>query len=84
MIAMYYVYILKSLKDERYYIGSTKNLDNRISDHNLGRTKSLRYRLPLKLVHYEKYPTQGMARKREKEIKSYKGGNAFKKLIKGQ
>jgi len=84
MIAMYYVYILKSLKDGRYYIGSTKNLDNRISDHNLGRTKSLRSRLPLKLVYYEKYPTQSMARKREKEIKNYKGGNAFKKLIKGQ
>ena len=81
---MFYVYILKSLKNDGYYIGSTKHLEQRLIEHHLGKTKSLKYRLPLKLIYYEKYPTQIEARKREKQIKSYHGGEAFKRLIAGQ
>jgi len=81
---MFYVYILRSLKDGRYYIGSTKHLKQRLIEHHLGKTKSLRYRLPLKLIYQEEYPNQIEARKREKEIKSYKSGNTFKKLIEGR
>jgi len=80
---MYYVYILKSLKDNKYYIGSTKHIEQRLAEHNQGKTKSLKYRLPLKLIYNEEYSTLLEARKRERKIKSYKGGNAFKKLIMG-
>lgn len=82
-VKMYHTYILKSLKDGKYYIGSTKHLSQRITEHHLGKTKSLKHRLPLKLIYQEKYSTQVEARKRERQIKSYKGGNAFKKLIGG-
>ncbi len=37
---MYYVYILKSLKDESLYIGYSANLKKRISDHENGLSKS--------------------------------------------
>ena len=40
IIRMYYVYILKSLKDDSRYIGITKDLKNRISEHNNLETKS--------------------------------------------
>ena len=83
-IKMFHVYILKSLKDKRYYIGSTKNLEQRLIQHNSGQTKSLKYRLPLKLIYKEEYQTLYEARKREGKIKSFKGGNAFKKLIAGR
>ncbi|MBI2074794.1 MAG: hypothetical protein HYT83_03090 [Candidatus Levybacteria bacterium] len=34
-----------------------------------------------RLIHKEEYSSLAEARRREKQIKSYKGGNAFKKLI---
>jgi putative endonuclease len=80
---MYYVYILRSLKDGKHYIGSTDNLARRIKEHNMGKTISLKRRLPLKLIYQEEYPTRVKAAKREKIIKRYKGGNAFKRLIAG-
>ena len=78
---MYYVYILKSLKDNGFYIGCTKNIEKRILEHNKGKTISLRNRRPLVVVYHEKHDNVNNAYAREKEIKSYKGGNEFKKLI---
>ena len=45
-------YILKSLKDGRYYYGSTRNLTQRIKDHNRGKVKSTKGRRPL-VIHYD-------------------------------
>lgn len=78
---MYYVYILKSMKDGGYYIGCTKNIEKRIVEHNKGKTSSLIHRRPLIVVYAEKYDNVTSAYTREKEIKSYKGGNEFKKII---
>ena len=35
----FYVYVLKSLKDQRLYIGSTNNIERRIQEHNGGKSK---------------------------------------------
>jgi putative endonuclease len=78
---MFYVYILKSLRDEKYYIGHTKNLQQRIEDHNRGKSPSVRSRAPFFLVYQEECPSRAQAMQREKQIKAYKGGNAFEKLI---
>ncbi|MEK7139609.1 MAG: GIY-YIG nuclease family protein [Patescibacteria group bacterium] len=78
---MYFVYILKSLIDNGYYIGCTSDLNNRIKDHNAGRTKSLKARRPLELVYVEEFSDAAAAYQREKTIKQYKGGEAFKKLL---
>ena len=79
---MYCVYILKSLKSKRYYIGHTGNLQRRLTEHNSGKTKSTKGYVPWIIVHTEIYKTKSEAYKREKEIKSYKSGIKFKKLIK--
>lgn len=79
---MFTVYILQSLKDNKYYIGYTSNLEARLSDHFNGKTKSLKGRLPVNLVYTEVFSTKSDAIKREKQIKAYKGGDAFKKLLK--
>lgn len=79
---MYKVYILQSLKDSKYYIGSTCDLRRRILEHNFGKTKSLKHRRPLKLLYFEEFENRRQAVKRERQIKSCKGGNEFKKLLK--
>lgn len=79
---MYFVYIAKSLKDGGFYIGCTDNLVRRIKEHNSGKTQSLKNRRPLVIVYSEMYNDASEAFKREKQIKSYKGGWAFKKIIK--
>jgi len=51
----YYVYVLKSLKDQRLYIGKTKNLKTRVEKHNKGQVFATKGRLPVKLVYYEAF-----------------------------
>lgn len=78
---MYYVYLLQSLKNKRYYIGFTTNVRSRLNKHNSGGVKSTKGGRPWKLFLFESYPSKIEALKREREIKSYKGGIKFKKLI---
>ena len=80
----HYLYILQSLKDHKYYIGETTDVDRRLIFHNSGRQRSTRHRIPFKLVLTETFETRKEALKREKQIKSWKGGEALKKLIEGR
>ena len=80
---MYYTYILKNNISGRHYIGSTNNLIRRIEEHNRGQTRSTRQRGQWILVYKEEYNTKEEAHARERLIKSYKGGNAFKSLFAG-
>ena len=50
---MYYVYILKSEKDKKFYTGYTKNLKLRFEQHCNGKVGSTKNRRPLKLIYYE-------------------------------
>jgi putative endonuclease len=52
----YYVYILRSQKDGRYYIGYTTNIERRLQEHNRGKNKSVRRRGPFEVVGLEAYP----------------------------
>ena len=47
------VYLLKSLKDNKRYIGSTNNLTKRLQYHNGGQVVSTRNRRPLVLLGYQ-------------------------------
>ncbi|HQP16062.1 MAG TPA: GIY-YIG nuclease family protein, partial [Bacteroidales bacterium] len=78
---MYYVYILKSLKDGRFYIGSTADVEKRLLYHNSGRQRSTKNRIPFVLVYSESFEDKAIALAREKQIKSFKGGRAFKILM---
>jgi putative endonuclease len=77
----HFVYILQSQTDYRYYIGYTLDIIERLDFHNSGQQRSTKNRIPFKLIYLEKYHSKKEALVREKQIKSYKGGNAFKKLI---
>jgi len=78
---MYYVYILKSEAQARYYIGHSHDLVERLMIHNRGRVRSTKAYSPWKIVYSEACVSKQDAYKRERQIKSYKGGVAFKKLI---
>ena len=67
----------------KYYIGSTSDVEARLAYHNAGKQRSTKHRIPFELVYVEECPTKQEALIREKQIKSYKGGNAFKRLIAG-
>ncbi len=79
-----YIYILQSLKDGKYYIGSTADVTARLNFHNAGLQRSTKSRIPFKLILSEEYFSKEDALKREKQIKGWKGGEAFKKLIAGK
>lgn len=79
---MYYAYILFSNKLKKHYIGSTENLEKRIKRHNSGQVSFTRNGKPWQLIYTETLTNRSDAYKREREIKSYKGGIQFKKLIK--
>ena len=78
---MFTTYILQNKITKRFYTGSTNNLQRRLIEHNRGQTKSTRQKGKWNLIYKEEYQTNLEAKRREKMIKSYKGGNAFKKLI---
>ncbi len=69
---MYYVYILKSKKDDGYYIGSTQDIDARLKRHNQSRTKYTKIKRPWELVYTEEHPDRSSAVKREQKIKRHK------------
>jgi putative endonuclease len=62
---MFFVYILKSQKDNSLYIGYTHNLRKRLKEHNLGLVRSTKLKRPSYLVYYEAYASKQDAIKRE-------------------
>jgi len=75
------VYILFSETKNRYYIGSTSNLEERIIRHNQkskGFTGNVN---DWKVVYTEKYETKDIAQQRELQIKSWKSRIKIQELI---
>jgi putative endonuclease len=79
---MFYVYILKSKKDNKCYIGSTKDLKQRVKLHNEGKVFSTKLRVPLVLVYYEAFLSEKDARVREQKLKNFGQGitNLYKRI----
>ena len=79
---MYYSYVLQSEKDDKFYIGFTKDLKLRFEQHTKGQVDSTKNRRPLKLIYYEACLTQEDATKREKYLKTYHGRVFLHKRLK--
>ena len=77
---MFYVYILKSKKDKKLYIGYTANLRRRLLEHQKGRVENTSHRLPVELVYYESYKNIDDAKDREKGFKN--SGSVYNGLVK--
>lgn len=80
---MFYVYVLRSMNDNGFYIGCTKDLKARLREHSSGRVKSTKNRLPVELVYYEGCLDQSDAFHREKYLKTTYGRRYLKNRLKG-
>jgi putative endonuclease len=78
----YYVYVLFSLKDKKFYVGFTADLRNRFSQHQRGEVTSTKHRKPLLLIHYEYFISKDDAKAREVFLKSGFGREQLKKSLK--
>ena len=70
---IYTVYIIKSRKDKKRYIGCTKNIVRRLDEHNKGLVKSTKNRRPLELIYNGEFENKSDAFARERFFKSGKG-----------
>lgn len=79
---MYYIYILRSKKDAKFYTGYTNNLSKRFREHTDGKILSTKNCLPLELVYYEGCLNQQDATHREKYLKTAWGKRYIKQRLK--
>jgi len=68
---MFYVYILKSRKTNKLYIGSTYDIFKRLKEHNSGFVTSTKPFIPWRLVYCEGYCYSQDAKDREEKIKQF-------------
>lgn len=78
----FYVYILLSLRDRKFYTGFTTDLKKRLQEHSKGKVTSTRLRLPFKLIHYEYFINEEDEKAREKFLKSGFGRKQLKESLK--
>jgi len=82
LLTGFYVYLLESLKDGKWYTGYTNNLEKRIKQHNAGYNLSTKHRAPFKLIYYEICLSEDDAKAREKYLKSGMGKRYLKNRLK--
>ena len=64
-----------------FYVGSSDDLERRISEHLRGHSPATRGRGPWKLVYTEEFETLLEARRRELEIKRWKSAKLIQALV---
>jgi len=69
---VFYLYILQSKTNGRFYIGQTQDVPERLAYHNANYSKSLKNRGPWRLVYTGQYNARGEAVLRERLLKSWK------------
>lgn len=77
---MSWLYVLKNEKN-KYYIGSTINLERRLKEHNYGNTRSTKRNRPWHVVFSQKFDCIILTKKAERKIKSYKSRVILEKII---
>jgi putative endonuclease len=80
-MSFYFVYILLSEKDNKFYVGSSANVERRFIEHNQGKNISTANRRPSKLIFYEAFPTKSDALRREHYFKTTKGKVTLRQML---
>ena len=76
-----YLYILYSEKLNKFYVGSTTDIERRITEHNRGKEKFTKTGVPWELKYKEVFAELIDARRRELFIKKQKSRRFIEKLI---
>lgn len=80
---MAWMYILK-LSNNKYYVGSTSNLEQRLFDHSHGKSPYTKKFLPVELKFSKQFPDIYTANKAEKYLKSLKSKIVIERIINSQ
>jgi len=78
----HYIYILYSQCLDSFYVGSTKDLDRRLQEHNRGKSTYTKRGIPWILVYKEEFENKSQAYQRELQIKAWKSKTKIEELIK--
>jgi putative endonuclease len=77
---MFHVYVLRSNKNGRRYIGSCQNIADRVRQHNNGVSKATRHGIPWSLIHTETFSTRVEALRKERYFKTGRGRDELNRL----
>jgi len=77
---MFYVYVLRSQRTARRYVGSCENREERLRRHNAGESKATRHGTPWILVRSETFSSRSEALRRERYYKTGKGRDELDRL----
>ena len=75
------VYILRSKKDNSFYIGVSNNIARRLKEHNKSLSQSTKSKIPWELIYTEVFDDRKYAYQKERKIKSQKKRKYIEKLI---
>jgi putative endonuclease len=81
MSEKYFLYVLRSQKNERLYTGSTDNVERRLSEHNARKNLATKHAAPFVLLHTETFLSRVDAVKREQYLKTGLGRQELKRLL---
>ncbi len=76
-----YLYIVKSLRNERIYVGVTNCVESRLDKHNNGLVHSTKIDKPYRVIHAEEFENLLLARRREKFLKSHQGRRVLRNSL---
>ena len=77
----YFTYVLLSLKDFKFYIGYTNDVERRFLEHEIGENISTSKRRPLVLIYYEAFLAKEDAMRREQYFKTTKGKVTLRQML---
>jgi putative endonuclease len=77
---MFYLYVLRSKKTGRRYVGSCEDIDDRFRRHNAGESKATMHGIPWVLIHLEKFATRSAAMSKERYYKTGRGRDELDRI----
>ena len=78
---MYYFYIIRSLKNQKLYLGSTPDLKERIKSHNAGKNKATKPNIPYDLIYYSAFKSKKDAIECEQYFKTTSGWKRLHRML---
>ncbi|HBL52198.1 MAG: hypothetical protein A3D24_03950 [Candidatus Blackburnbacteria bacterium RIFCSPHIGHO2_02_FULL_39_13] len=78
----YYFYVLRSLKNKKLYLGSTKDLKKRLESHNSLQNIATKPNAPYELIFYSGFNNQKDALECESYFKTTSGWRRIKQMLK--
>jgi putative endonuclease len=75
---MFFAYVAKSVNFDYFYKGHCEHLEDRLAQHNSGKTDSIRHYIPFVMVYHEEFQTREEAIKRERYFKTAAGRRFLK------